>query len=576
MIRKRRFSLAAFLTVAFFSAIVVRLADLQVIQYERLSARAERARSRNTVDWEPRGMILDRSGAVLAMSIQGGGCYADPKLVRDPHLTARALAPLLKVPMDELQAKMTQKRRFVWLARRMDPSTTVAVRSLKLSGIRVVDEPKRFYPEETLAAAVLGVVGNEHQGLSGVERAADGWLRGREVPELFREWPTVRTDPPAWAEREELAPQSVVLTLDRTLQMIAEQELARQLELSRAKSGIVVMQNPQTGEILAMASGPGFNPNWWGNPAAPAHYGPDTLKNPSVESVFEPGSTFKVVTAAGALQERKVIPGETIFCENGRWKIAGRFIKDHEKEGLLTFADVMGHSSNIGTAKVGLRLGAQGLYRYARAFGFGVPSGCGLPGDGAGILRQTQQWSGASLETISFGQEVGVTAIQMVNAYSAVANGGWLLEPRLFRGAMDEKGRYRQWANRQVIRQVLSSDTAATVRKILRHVVENGTGKSAQISGLTVAGKTGTAQKINPDTRQYDTERYLASFCGFAPAENPQLVIGVFLDEPRASIWGGSEAAPLFGRILRASAAYLKLTPAPVGPLAVSRTLTES
>jgi len=264
---------------------------------------------------------------------------------------------------------------------------------------------------------------------------------------------------------------------------------------------------------------------------------------------------------------------DPFFCENGSWDIPGRTIHDHEHEGWLTFSQVISRSSNIGTAKVARRLGRDPLYRYARAFGFGMPTGCGLPGDGAGILRPTRDWHLTSLETISFGQEVGATPLQMVNAYSVIANGGWLLEPRLYKGIVDENGQYREWANSPPIRRVISLKTASLMKLILKAVVSEGTGKAAQVVGISVAGKTGTAQKIDPVTHQYSEAHYLASFCGFAPADHPKIVIGVFLDEPRTNYWGGSEAAPLFSRILKNTAPYLKLQPEAIGPLAAARIL---
>jgi cell division protein FtsI (penicillin-binding protein 3) len=364
---------------------------------------------------------------------------------------------------------------------------------------------------------------------------------------------------------------SVVLTIDKTLQYIVEQELAAQMAISKPKSGTVVVQDPHTGEILAMATAPSFNPNMWGIPGHTE--GPETLKNPAVEKVIEPGSTFKIVTAAAALEEQLVRPTDLIDCENGKWQIAGRTIHDHEKDSVIPFTTVLAHSSNIGTAKLAIKMGQNNLYRFSRAFGFGIPSGVGLPGDGAGILRSPQQWKAGSLATISFGQEVGVTVVQMVNAFSVIANGGTLLEPRLFKGIIDEKGDYREWETRRTIRKVISGKTVATMRKILQEVVDNGTGKAAAVSGITVAGKTGTAQKIDPKTRQYSPNRYLASFCGFAPVDRPRLVIGVFLDEPATNYWGGSEAAPLFSRIVRNAAPYLRLESSEIGPLVTAHTI---
>jgi len=576
MIRKSRFRFVCFMSMFSFVAIIARLGWLQVVQHEELCARADRQQARRQPAMQARGAIYDRQGATLAMSIQGGNCYADPQRVENPAQTAKILSSWLGIPAPVLKAKLEQRKRFVWLARRLDPATARQIKALKLAGISVQTEMRRFCPEESLASQVLGVTGEDQGGLSGVELVADAWLAGKDKPLLFRQWEEKEPDATPHFPVREAMPHSIVLSIDRTLQTIVEQELAIQMKLSRPKSGTVIVQDPQTGEILAMATAPGFNPNLWGASTAPGSYSAETLRNPAVEHVFEPGSTFKIVTAAAALEENKVRPDENIFCEYGRWKIAGRNIHDHEKDGWITFADVMSHSSNIGTAKVALRLGDSGLYRYTRAFGFGMPSGIGLPGDGMGILRQVNQWHPSSLETISFGQEIGVTPLQMVSAYSAIANGGILLEPRLYKGYFDEQSQYREWETRRVIRRVVSVKTAATLRKILQRVVDSGTGKAAQVPGISVGGKTGTAQKFDPITKQYSTEHYIASFCGLAPADHPRLVIGVFLDEPKGSYWGGSEAAPLFSRIVRHAASYLKLDPAPLGPLASARSLPRS
>jgi cell division protein FtsI (penicillin-binding protein 3) len=566
----RRLRITCIVSLAGFILIVSRLGYLQIYCHASLTSRAEREHARKLVDQWPRGAILDRQGSVLAMSIQGGACFADPANAKSADETARLLSPLIHLPSAAIKAKLSQRKRFVWLARRLDPATVQAIKDLHLPGVRVAPEMKRFYPEEALAAHLLGVVSDGQEGLSGVELAVDSWLTGRGVPNLFREWSAHRARNSVIASKADLPAQSVVLTIDRTLQTIVEQELATQMKLTRPKSGTVIIQDPRTGEILAMATAPGFNPNLWGLPGH-LYDGHETLKNPAVEKVYEPGSTFKAVTASAAIEQNVVSPSEGFNCEYGSWQIPGRTIHDHEKEGWLTFTQIISHSSNIGTAKVAMRLGQANLYRYARAFGFGIPSGCGLPGDGAGILRPPKQWRAASLATISFGQEIGATPLQMVNAYSVIANGGLLLEPKLFKGVVDDKGNYREWAPRDPVRRVISTRTVGIVKTILRDVVDNGTGKAAQVDGISVAGKTGTAQKIDPRTRQYSPNLYLASFCGFAPVEEPRLVIGVFLDEPQANYWGGSEAAPLFGRIVRSAGAYLKLKPSTVGPLATAR-----
>ena len=578
MIHAKRLWFTSFLSLICFAFVAARLSYLQLYCHAALQERVDREKGhgRSLVSLDPRGAILDRSGAVLVMSIQGGACFADPARIKNPQETAHLLSPVLHEPVSGLITKLSQNKRFVWLARRLDPEMAVQVKAMKCPGITVTTDMKRFYPEESLAAHLLGIVGDNQEGLSGVELVAERWLSGRSVPYLFRQWTFTSPKQKILAARSDLPAHSVVLTLDRSIQTIVEQELATQMKLSRPKSGTVIVQDPQTGEILAMATAPSFNPNLWGSPMQPEDYGPEQLKNPAVENVVEPGSTFKLITASAALEEHRVTLKDTFFCENGSWDIPGRTIHDHEHEGWLTFAQVISRSSNIGTAKVARRLGKDPLYRYARAFGFGMPTGCGLPGDGAGILRQTRDWRQSSLETISFGQEVGVTPLQMINAYSAIANGGWLMEPRLYKGVVDENGEYREWAATVPIRRVVSPQTVALMKMILKEVVDEGTGKAAQVDGITIAGKTGTAQKIDPHTHQYSDAHYLASFCGFAPVDHPKVVIGVFLDEPKTNYWGGSEAAPLFARILKSAAPYLKIQSQTIGPLATARVLNHS
>jgi cell division protein FtsI (penicillin-binding protein 3) len=571
MIPLHRLWSVCMLSLVIFGLVVTRLGYLQIYCHASLSEKAAKERVHHAIEI-PRGAIFDRSGHVLAMTITGGSCFADPKRIKNPAMVARALAPVLNLPANTLEAKLRQRRRFVWLGRRLDPERTQSLRDLALPGITVVTESKRFYPEEALASQVLGIVGADHDGASGVEQAANGWLSGRSTPFLFASW-NLSNAQAALARGGELTPRSIVLTLDRTLQYIVEQELSTQMQTSRARSGTIIVEDPQTGEILAMATAPTFNPNLWGAHHGDTGYSLELLKNSAVEKVVEPGSTFKLVTAAAALDQHIVDLHDTFFCENGSWQIRGRTIHDHEKDGWLTFTDVISHSSNIGTAKVAQRVGSDTLFRYARAFGFGMPTGCGLPGEGDGILRNPRSWNPASLATIAFGQEVGVTPLQMVNAYSVVANGGLLLEPRMYKGIVDEDGIYREWKPRVPVRRVISSKTVAELRQILKEVVDHGTGKEAHVDGYSIAGKTGTAQIIDPQTHQYYSDRYLASFCGIAPVESPRLVIGVFLEDPRGSYYGGSEAAPVFARIVRDAVKYLHIEPRDIGPVAFAHTL---
>lgn len=563
-------------TLALFLGVLARLCYLQIYCHDQLSQRALRESAPRGIELS-RGAILDRSGRILAVSLEGESCFADPHVVRDPGKTAAVLSPILQIPARLLQAKLEQRqRRFTWLARRMDPERRRPLQSLHLAGIFVIPEMRRFYPEDTLAAHLLGVVGQDQQGLSGVEQVANSWLAGRAMPYRLANLSSVNKAASPADSPAEVSPQSIVLTIDQSLQYIVEQELALQMQRSHPKSATVIVEDPQTAEILAMASAPTFDPNQWADGGLSQDSTPDILRNPAVENVMEPGSTFKIVTAAAALDLHLVSPSDEFFCENGAWQVQGRTIHDHEKDGWLTFTDVISHSSNIGTAKVALKLGTANLYHYARAFGFGMPTGCGLPGDAAGILRPPKDWRMGSLPTIAFGQETGVTPLQMVNAYAVVANEGLLLEPRLYKGFVDSGGVYYEWRGMRPVRRVVTAETVARLRRMLREVVLHGTGKEAQVAGLDVAGKTGTAQKIDPVTHQYTEGRYLASFCGFAPVNHARLVVGVFLDEPRGSYWGGTEAAPLFARIVRHAARLLHFEPSSLGPIVLSKALPHS
>ncbi len=562
MLRLRFKLVQLFFCLGFF-AVWARLAYLQLWCHDDLTRRAEHQFERIIKDAPRRGPILDRDGRILTESVRVASCYADPTMIRQPDKYARLLAPILDLPASAISQKIkNEDGSFVWLKRFLPVDRAEAVRKLNMLGIGLSWEYRRDYPNGNLAGHLLGMIGTDGQGLSGVERVANECLidtrpprralrdgRGTGVSDRFVD---TGDEDRTW----------VKLSIDRTIQFIAERELEWGMKRSRAKSGIIVVQDSHTGEVLAMASRPNLNLGADRPKAA------EELSIPAVQWVFEPGSTFKVVTAAAAIEEGLVRPSETFNCENGHWKYADMKIHDHEPEGILTFAQVIERSSNIGTAKVGLRLGKIKLYDYIRAFGFGARTGSEIPGESAGLLRPPSRWSGVSVPVISFGQEVGVTALQLACAYSAIANGGLLFEPRIFLGMRDQKGEERRWEASSLVRRVISPETAASLRKILQGVVDRGTGEPARLEGWSVAGKTGTAQKMDPRTKLYSENKFIASFCGFAPAKNPKLTIVVIYNEPQGVSYGGYNAGPVFKNVAWHALTYMGVPPDQEAPVA--------
>lgn len=540
----RRFPhLLALLTLG-FAGVLARLAFLQLWCHADFSRRVLQQSSRWLNEAPRRLPIVDRNGAVLAESVRVASCYADPRLLRRPEAAVQRLSVLLHLPPGPLLSKIRESRNaFVWVKRFLSVEEAQALEKEKWDGVGLRWEYHRAYPNGSLASSLLGYVGEEGQGLSGLEYAFDADLVDRRAPRrAFRDGRGRRV---ALAE-EEAGPSDtgeLRLSIDRSIQYIAERELDAGMARSRSRAGLILVQDPRTGEVLAMANRPAL-PR--GEDAAPSA---EELGVPGVQWVFEPGSTFKLVTAAAALEEGLVAPRDAFDCERGHWKYSSIAINDHQPEKIISFARAMEVSSNIGLAKVGLRLGSEKLFDYIRAFGFGVRAGADLAGESPGLLRPLRQWSGASLPVVSFGQEVGVTAVQLAGAYSAVANGGTLVEPRLCLGLERPDGTVREWPLGAAVRRVISTETSATLTNLLRGVVDRGTGRDAALGGWTVAGKTGTAQKTNPATRAYYPDRFVASFCGFAPASRPRLTIVVVFDEPKGIAWGGYNAGPVFRNV---------------------------
>lgn len=512
-----------------FTLLGTRLVYVQAILRTDLRLKAGRQLPVQDENRVVRHSIQDRMGRVVAEMNPVSSCYVDPRMIRDRKTTAREISESLGLNAQDLEAKIARtKGSFLWVERNVDPLKMNHLASKKLSGVGFKTEWRRHYPAGEFASHVLGFVGREGTGLSGVEQSFDRVLRG--VAGSDGEWP----------------PGDVRLTIDWRIQQIVERELAWGIKKINAKNGAVVVQNPKTGEILAMSYWPPISLN----PEAPPNS--KELRIPPLIDVFEPGSTFKVVAAAAALEEKLVEPGEKWSGEKGAWKTTGITIHDHEPQGLMTFDEIWMHSSNIGAAKIGQRVGKKKLYQYARLFGFGVFPGSGISGEAKGLLRTPSQWSGVSEFVIAFGQEVGVTAIQIVSAYSAIANGGLLMEPRLVRSITDDEGREVWRAEFDVVRRVISTETSKQLTGILERVVAEGTGQNAQIpwrEGCRVAGKTGTAQKYDVADGGYHSHLTLVSFCGFFPSDNPEYTMLVLLDEPEGRRWGGTDAAPVFRRI---------------------------
>lgn len=536
-----------------FGLVLFRLVTLQVLQSEALSAKADRQHQKTVSLEGPRGAIVDRHGKVLAMNVEVPSVFGDLTRLQNPGRVARQLSSILPIKIDELEDKLRQDRKFVWLVRKMDPEQGRRLDRLSVDGIGVVMEGRRFYPKGPLLAHVLGFAGMDGQGLEGVEHRYEAYLRGEKRIVALQVDALRRTVyPKSLEETSPVSGHQLMLTIDEVVQYIAERELEEAVTQTRAKSGSVIVLDPQTGAVLAMAVSPRFDPNSVSKLSA------ERLRNRALTDAYEPGSTMKAMVAAAAIEEGTMKPTTMVFGEHGRMNIANTVIHDHEKLGWVSFAQVIQKSSNIGAAKIGMALGEQRLYRYLQAFGFGQRTEIDLPGEGVGLIRNPKAWGRRSVASISMGQEIGVTPIQMVSAVAALANGGVLMKPYVVSEIRDAEGRLLKRVSPQVRRRVVSPETAHSITKILEGVVTHGTGTRAAIPGFQVAGKTGTAQKMDPRTGRYSTSRFVTSFVGYVPANRPRLAMIVLLDEPQdKKASGGSVAAPVFSSIGEQVLSYL-------------------
>lgn len=492
---------------------------------------------------------MDRHGDALAISVQVDSVFAEPRRIASPERVARRLAPILGLDVADLRPRLRGDRAFTYLARRVDPEIGARVRALGILGVSTHPEPRRFYPNRGLAAHVLGFTNIDEDGRAGLERTFDDALHGGTVTvSALRDALGKRVMTDGFVPPSSLDGEGVRLTIDRQVQYVTESVLAETVREQRARAGVALVLEVGTGDVLSMASYPTFNPN---NLTGSK---PNDHLNRVVSAVYEPGSTMKIVTIAAALEEGIFSPTSRLDCEGGRWRVGGRTIHDtHAEEGTLSIAEVLRVSSNVCTAKVGMELGKRRMNRWLRRFGFGEATGIELPGELDGLIRPVRSWRDIALANIAFGQGIAVTPLQLAQAAAVIAQDGLMVRPRIVQSVLRRDGSEVK-ADRNAPRRVLSTRTARQLRKMLADVVgPEGTASRAAIEGVTVAGKTGTAQKIDPVTKAYSHELYVSSFVGMVPAESPQLVVLVLVDEPKASIYGGLVAAPAFRRIARAA-----------------------
>jgi cell division protein FtsI (penicillin-binding protein 3) len=537
-----------------FGLMAARLIVVQVFEGPAYAKMAAKQRSREITFAARRGGIFDRSGEPLAISVDLQTVFVDPAFVEDPVAQAQKLAPLLDMPVKEIQAKLigsSDGSRFEYLARQVEPKLARKIAALKLPGIYMEQEAKRIYPGGRLASHVLGFVDVDGKGLEGIEAQYDDILEGKPG-HLIREQDPLGNEIAELSEVPAEPGRSLFLTIDKEIQYFTQLTLAEATRRFHAEAGTAIVMRPHTGEILAMANVPDFDPN------KPGEFDTLARRNRAVTDVYEPGSAYKIVAVSGALEEGVVTP-HTAFGVPDTFAYSDRVFHDsHPHPPMrMTVTEIIEQSSNVGTIQIGLKLGEARLDRYVRKFGFGSETGLDFPGESSGIVLDRKDWTGPTIATVPIGQGIAVTPLQMAAAYSTVANGGVWVEPKLLSGTQNGSGRV-QASTTPATRRVLSEDTARKMAKILEGVAEVGTGLEAQIPGYAVAGKTGTAQKPL-ETGGYGNS-YVASFAGFAPASRPAIVVLVILDDP-SPIWGGSTAAPTFKTITEFALRHLGVAP---------------
>jgi cell division protein FtsI (penicillin-binding protein 3) len=552
-----RLGVAKILFLAFFVVVGGRAFQLQVLQGEKLKRLGERQHLKEWIVLPKRGAVMDRTGEPLALSLEAQSVYARPHRIQDPASMSQALASILNLKLDDVKQKLAAGKPFVWIKRQVSPQEAAQIQRLNDDGLGMFYEPNRHYPQGQLAGQVLGFVGRDSEGLEGLELRYNEYIRGETGSSVIERDALGRRVMVQGVEGLQMpAGGDMHLTLDTSIQHVAERELEATIRKYRAKAGIAIVVEPFTGQVLALANYPSFNPNNFSKQSA------QQRRNRAVTDGFEPGSTFKTILAAAALEEGVVGKDDLFYCEMGKYPYAGRIIHDTHPYGWLPFSKILQVSSNIGFTKVAEKLKKERYFKYIEKFGFGQPTGIDLPGEVSGLLRKPESWAAIDLATHAFGQGLSATPMQMVMAYAAIANGGFLMRPYLVHRVVGPKGEVLLENQPQLVRRVVSEKTARLLASMLKEVThEGGTGTMARVEGFEVAGKTGTAQKADLVHGGYAANKRVGSFVGFVPAEDPKLVALVLVDEPEVSVYGGVVAAPVFRDIAQGALRYLAVAP---------------
>jgi cell division protein FtsI (penicillin-binding protein 3) len=556
-IRFRIYVIAVFFLLG-FGTIFARAYQLQVIEKDFLRGTAENGIIGTTQLPPDRGIIYDRERNELALSVQVGSVFAHPRQIKDKKTAASSLSRILNENEAGIFAVLKGNRSFEWIKRKIPPDQARQVVDLKIAGLGVTTESRRYYPGRETGAHLIGFAGTDNQGLEGLERKYDAPLKGaphrliwmRDA--LGRPFATSRPAP------FDQGMHHLTLTIDKDIQYKAQESLKAAVTKSRARGGHCLVVNPKTGEILAMAVVPEFNPNHF------SKYSPDHWRNRVLTDCFEPGSTIKAFLASAALEASVVTPSSEFYCEEGKYKVGGRVVHDTHKHGRLTVSDIIVQSSNIGAIKIGQKLGYARFCDYLKRFGFSEKTGIDLLGERQGFIRSPEKAKTIDQATLFFGQGMTATSLQLAMAMSAIANGGNLMRPFVVQKIVDETGRVIEETRPKVVRRVISARTAKTVTSILEGVSgSEGTAERAAISGFKVAGKTGTSQKVDPSTKRYSRSKYIASFVGFVPSDRPRLLISVLIDEPKGVVYGGLVAGPVFSEVGSWTLNHLRVNPQP-------------
>jgi cell division protein FtsI/penicillin-binding protein 2 len=522
-----------------------------ILNHKSLSEKAKQQHVKVEDIQVRRGIIFDRQGRQLALNLELDSLYCEPDSLERDKKSLKKLASAISKEPKTILAKIPDKGKFVWLERKLDPDIAERVRNLNIEGIGLMNEAKRVYPKGRLASHIVGSVGVDNQALEGVELQYDQYLKTRGGKVLLERDARGRTL--SSGVDKEAKGNNIVLTIDEGLQGIVERELDKAMVQWKAAAVSAVMMDPYTGEILALANRPSYDPN---DPGKAKNF---EKRNRAITDYYEPGSTFKIVAGIGALEENIVKPHTLFDVSRGSIEVGGKTIHDVHKYGVLTFKEVIQKSSNIGAIMIGMKLGKERIYKYAKLLGVGEKTGIDLPGEVSGLMHPPERWSGTSLGAIPIGQEVAVTPLQILRTYSAIANGGFLVKPHVVAEIISPEGQLLFSFMDNEKKRIISPKTAGIFKEVLKSVVEGGTGEKASVEGEEVAGKTGTAQMIDPKTKRYSKEKYISSFVGFVPVDNPRFALIVVVYEPRGQIYGGVVASPVFRDIATQAFSYLNV-----------------